>query len=121
MPIMVSVDRRGDATQLARLLDDFPHPVILEGVSPDTLTEAISLLRVYPNLYVETHALLAPHALPLLRDTVGVERVLFGSDAPGRSLAAALHYVRKSDLSESDQEAILSRNAQTIWQSGGEE
>ncbi len=121
MPIMVSVDRRGDATQLVRLLDDFAHPVVLEGVSPDTLTEAISLMRVHENLYLETHALLAPYALSLLRDTVGVERILFGSDAPGRSLAAALNYVRKSGLSESDQNAILSLNAQAIWQAGGED
>ena len=120
MPIMVTTDRRGEATQLVRLLDDFPHPVVLEGISPDTLTEALALMRVQPNLYVETHALQAPHALPLLRDTVGIERVLFGSDAPGLSLASALGYVRASGLSETDQNAILSGNAQRIWQSGGE-
>ncbi len=118
MPIMVSVDRRGDATQLGRLLDDFPHAVVLDGVSPDTLSEAILLMRVYENLYVETHALSAPYALPLLRDTVGISRVLFGSDAPGRSPAAALRYVRASGLSAADQEAVLSGNAQAIWQSG---
>jgi predicted TIM-barrel fold metal-dependent hydrolase len=121
MPIMVSVDERGDATQLARLLDDFPHAVVLDGVSPETLTEAIMLMRVHENLYVETHALTAPYALPLLRDTVGIGRVLFGSDAPGRSPAAALRYVRSSGLSDTDQAAVLSGNAQAIWQAGGEE
>ena len=121
MPIMVSVDKRGDATLLARLLDDFPHAVVLDGVSPDTLSEAITLMRVHENLYLETHALAAPYALPLLRDTVGISRVLFGSDAPGRSAAAALRYVRASGLSEADQDAVLSGNAQRIWQSGGEE
>jgi len=120
MPIMVTADRRGEATQLVRLLDDFPHPIILEGVSPETLTEALALMRVQPNLYLETHALQAPHALPLLRDSVGIERVLFGSDAPGLSLASALNYVRASGLSETDQNAVLSGNAQAIWQSGGE-
>ncbi len=121
MPIMVSVDRRGEATHLARLLDDFSHPVILDGISPDTLSEAIMLMRVHENLYVETHALTAPYALPLLRDTVGTHRVLFGSDAPGRSPAAALRYVRSSGLSDSDQAAVLSGNAQAIWQAGSEE
>ncbi len=121
MPIMVSVEKRGDATQLARLLDDFPHAVVLDGVLPETLSEAITLLRVHENLYVETHALTAPYALPILRDTVGIGRVLFGSDAPGRSPAAALRYVRSSGLSQSDQDAVLSGNAQSIWQSGSEE
>ena len=120
MPIMVSAGRRGDATQLVRLLDDFPHPVVLEGISADTLTEAITLMRVHESVYLETHALNAPHALPLLRDTVGVGRVLFGSDAPGQSLAAALGCVRTSGLSAADQAAVLSTNAQRIWQGGGE-
>ncbi len=119
-PIMVSVQERGEATQLLRLLDDFPHPVILAGVSPDTLTEAVSLMRVHENLHVETSALLAPYALPLLRDTTGIGRVLFGSDAPGRSLAAALRYVRASGLSEAEQGAVLSGNAQRIWHGGNE-
>jgi len=120
MPIMVTTDRRGEATRLMRLLDDFPHPVVLEGISPETLAEALSLMRVHSNLYVETHALQAPYALQLLRDTVGIERVLFGSDAPGLSLAAALRYVRASGLSEIEQTAVLSGNAQRIWQSGGD-
>ena len=118
MPIMVSVEARGEATQLLRLLDDFPHPVILEGVSPDTLAEAVALMRLHPNLYLETHALQAPYALPLLRDTVGVARVLFGSDAPGRSPAAALRYVRSSGLAPADQDAVLGGNAQRLWQGG---
>ena len=78
-------------------------------------------MRVHESVYLETHALTAPHALPLLRDTVGVDRVLFGSDAPGRSLAAALRYVRTSGLVEADQAAVLSMNAQAIWQGGGGE
>ena len=118
MPIMVSVEQRGEATQLLRLLDDFPHPVILAGVSPETLTEAVALMRVHENLLLETSALAAPHALPLLRDTSGIGRVLFGSDAPGRSLAAALGYVRSSGLSTADQDAVLSGNAQRVWQGG---
>jgi predicted TIM-barrel fold metal-dependent hydrolase len=120
MPIMVSIEKRGEATQLLRLLDDFPHPVILDGVSPETLTEAIALMRVHENLYLETHALLAPYALPLLRDTAGIGRVLFGSDAPGRSLAAALRYVQSSGLTETDQSAVLAGNAQRIWHGGQE-
>ena len=120
MPIMVGIHQPGDATQLVRLLDDFPHPVVLEGVSSRTLTEAIALMRVHENLYLETHALTAPYALTMLQDTIGTGRILFGSDAPGQSLAAALSYVRSSGLTEADQNAILSLNAQAIWQGGGE-
>ncbi|BDI31833.1 hypothetical protein CCAX7_38840 [Capsulimonas corticalis] len=118
MSIMVSVSEPGDATQLLRVLIDYPHPVILEGVSSSTLSEAVSVMRRNEHIYLETHALTVPDALPLLRDTVGIRRVLFGSDAPGLSLGAALRYVRGSGLSEADQNAVLGGNAQAIWQSG---
>lgn len=121
MPIMVSVAEPGDATVLSRVAADYPHPVILEGVSPQTLAEAISVMRQRPQFLVETHALHAPGALPLLRDTVGIDRVLFGSDAPGLSLGAALRSVQGADLSEDEKNAVLAGNAQRIWQTGDEE
>ncbi len=121
MPVMVGVSRPGDATALARAAADYPHPVILEGVSPATLAEAVSVLRRHPNFFVETHALAAPGALARLRDTVGIGRVLFGSDSPGLSLAASLRSVQNSDLSDDDKNAVLSGNAQRLWQSATEE
>jgi len=120
MPIMVSVHEPGDITQLSRALAYYPHPVVLEGISSRTLAEAIAVLRDNESFFIETHALQAPGALLRLRDTVGIGRVLFGSDAPGMSLAAALRAVRHSGLSEADQTAVLSTNAQQVWHSGGE-
>ncbi len=120
MPIMVSVRAPGDITLVARAVADYPHPVILEGVSEDTLAEAVVLLRAHDRLYLETHALAVPDALVLLRDAAGIGRVLFGSDAPGMSLGAALRYVRRSGLTEAEQNAVLGGNAQAIWQAGEE-
>lgn len=120
MPIMVSVHRPGDITQLARVAADYPHPVIIEGVNRHTLAEAITVLRRSERFYVETHALEQPEALPLLRDAAGIDRILFGSDAPGMSLGAALRYVRRSALSADEQSAVLGGNAHAIWQ-GAEE
>lgn len=120
MPIMVSVPTPGNATVLARVAADYPHPVILEGVSQKTLAEAVSVMRGSDRFLIETHALHAPGTLAILRDSVGIERVLFGSDAPGLSLAAALRSVQNSDLSDADKAAVLSGNAHRIWQGGGE-
>jgi predicted TIM-barrel fold metal-dependent hydrolase len=120
MPIMVSVPAPGDATALARAVADYPHPVILEGASPVNLAEAVSVMRRHENFFVETHGLTAPGALGRLRDTVGIGRVLFGSDSPGLSLGAALRSVQNSDLSDADKAAVLSGNAQRLWQGGGE-
>lgn len=118
MAIMVGVAQPGDVSRLARVVADYPHPVVIEGVSRDTLAEALTVLRGNSRLYLETHALRVPDALPLLRDAVGIGRVLFGSDAPGLSLAAALGYVRNSGLADADQAAVLGGNAQRLWQGG---
>ncbi len=114
-PLMIETTQPGDITQLARLTPHYPHPVILEGVSPAMLAEAATVLRAMPNYYLETHALQSPDALLFLQNTVGIKRVLFGSGAPGLSLAAALAFVRRSPLSPSDQAAVLGGNAQQIW------
>lgn len=116
MPTMVSVREPGDITTVARLAADYPHPLILEGVSGATIAEAISALRRNSHLYLETHALELPEGLTMLRDSVGIDRVLFGSNAPGMSLGSALRYVRKSALTAAEQESVLGGNAQTIWQ-----
>jgi len=115
VPLMVEVGPPGDITTLSRLLADYPHPVILDGVGPDTLTEAVVALNAHPRFYIETHALQSPDALPFLRDTIGTGRVLFGSGAPGLSLAAALALVRRSTLTEGEQAAVLGGSAQQIW------
>jgi predicted TIM-barrel fold metal-dependent hydrolase len=120
MPIMVSVRQPGDITQLARLVADYPHPIVLEGVTERTLAEALVVLRGNERLYLETHALAVPGALVLVRDTVGVGRILFGSDAPGMSLGAALRYILGSGLTQEEQSAVLGGNAQAIWQAGEE-
>lgn len=114
-PLMIETTQPGDITQLARLTRDYPHPVILAGVTPTTLGEAVAVLRALPSLYLETHALQSPDALVFLKNAVGIDRVLFGSGAPGLSLAAALAFVRRSALSPEDQAAVLGGNAQQIW------
>lgn len=117
-PIMISVRVPGDITRIAAAASGYPNAVILDGVSPDTLSEAVSIMRTNPQIFLETHALRSPEALPVLKQTVGIGRVLFGSCAPGMSLGAALRYVRGGGLSEQDQAMVLSGNAATIWHGG---
>jgi len=112
--LMVSVEKPGDVTMLARVVADYPGRVIIEGVSAATLTETLSVMQNFEHLHIETHMLHIPDALAILRDTVGIHRVLFGSGAPGLSLPAALAYVQGSSLSESDKRAVLFENASSL-------
>jgi predicted TIM-barrel fold metal-dependent hydrolase len=117
-PVMMSVRQPGDVTRIASALKSYTVPIILEGVSMATLSEAILIMRDRPNVYMETHSLKGPGTLESLRDNVGISRILFGSDAPGLSLGAALRYIRGSNLSEQDKTSILGGNAAAIWHGG---
>jgi predicted TIM-barrel fold metal-dependent hydrolase len=116
--VMTEVGAPGEITALATSIEDYAGAVVLDGVRPDTLAEAISLMRRNPRVYLDTHALRAPGALVRLRDLIGIDRILFGSRAPGNSLAAALGYVRASGLSVAEQEAVLGGNAAVLWNTG---
>lgn len=117
-PVMVEIARAGDITALARVVEDYAGAVILAGVNRHTLAEAVSLMRSRSRWYVETHALKVVDAIATVRDAVGIDRILFGSEAPGSSLAAAVRYVRSSSLSEADQAAVFGGNAMKIWHAG---
>lgn len=110
VPIMIKAANTGDASALGRVLGGKQHPLILEGVSFETLAEAVSVMKKHTNIYVETHRLVAPSALRFLAEQVGADRIVFGSDAPRNSLAGALECVRESGLSEEDQAKVLSAN-----------
>jgi predicted TIM-barrel fold metal-dependent hydrolase len=45
---------------------------------------------------------------------IGADRILFGSDAPGRSYISQLAKVKYADISESDKRKILGENAEEI-------
>jgi predicted TIM-barrel fold metal-dependent hydrolase len=97
------------------VLEDYPGAVILAGVNRYTLAEAVSVMRSREKWYLETHALKVMDAIAAVRDAVGIDRILFGSEAPGSSLAAAVRYIRSSILSEAEQAAVLGGNAMKIW------
>ncbi|MGO8671073.1 MAG: amidohydrolase family protein [Capsulimonadaceae bacterium] len=118
-PVMISVGAPGDATRIAGVMAGYTVSTILEGVTPDTIAEAISVMKRNPSIYLETHALRVAGVLLLLRETVGIGRVLFGSFGPGLSLAAALRFVRGSGLSPADQDLVLGGNAAAIWHGEG--
>jgi len=52
---------------------------------------------------------------------LGAQRVLFGSDAPGRDFASQLGRVLAADISEHDRQAILGGNALKLLQLKGDQ
>jgi len=118
-PVMVDVARAGDITELVRVAEGYSGAIILAGVNRHTFAEAVSAMRRRPSLYVETHSLRITDGLLAIRDAVGIERILFGSEAPGSSMASALRYVLSSGLSAAEQEAVLGGNVTQVWHAEG--
>jgi predicted TIM-barrel fold metal-dependent hydrolase len=118
VPIMVSIDKPGDATQLFRIVDDYPAPVVMVGVDSRTLVEALTVMKRCEQLMLETHRLTVPDGLGRIRDAVGADRIVYGSGGPSSSVRAALEYVRKSSLNDAEQAAVLGGNVSSILQGG---
>jgi predicted TIM-barrel fold metal-dependent hydrolase len=118
VPILVAIDKPGDATQLMRMASDYPAPVVMVGVTTQTLVEALVVMRSREQFVIETHALTAPDGLLRIRDAVGANRIAFGSGGSALSISAAVSYVNKSKLSDVDKESVLSGTAASLVQGG---
>ena len=114
MPVMVGVNSIGEITALTEILGRYPAPVILSGVGYTLLAEAIAALRRFDHWHLETSHLLAPGCIAQVVATVGAQRLLFGTGAPACPIAAGLHTLHYTGLSESDRRQILTDNARRV-------
>ena len=117
-PILVSIERPGDASKLAKCIADYPAPVVMVGVTSETIVEAMTVMLTCEQLMLETHRITMPDGLARIRDSVGAQRIVFGSGGPALSTRAALNYVMKSSLTEDEKAAVLGGNASSIVTGG---
>jgi predicted TIM-barrel fold metal-dependent hydrolase len=84
----------------------------LRRSDPDRLERVGGVVAHLRRMWFDTSVSEEPEALRIARDLYGAERIVFGSDAPARSLAAATAYVTQSPaLSSQEKTAILETNA----------
>ncbi len=76
----------------------------------------IADIAPYPNIYADTSGG-EPEAgiLKYAVREMGAERILFGSDAPGRGFGVQLGKVAGADISEADRDMILWENTKRIY------
>lgn len=75
---------------------------------------AIEAARSYPNILLDTSAMPYPEMIRRAVETIGAERVLFGSDGPGCVPRLEVEKVRLAGLSPADQALILGGNIKRI-------
>jgi hypothetical protein len=116
VPVAVEVSQPGDCTELADATTFTRAPLLIAGVTPSLLAEALSVMRSDTKFYIETTHLLAPDTFELVRDSVpsGAERLVFASYAPLRYLSVALAPVLTSTLSDAHKTAVLGGNLKRL-------
>lgn len=114
--VAVQIDQPGEITELADAVTFTQAPLLLAGVSPNTLGEAIAIMRGAPKFHLETTHLIAPGALEAVAQNVenGADRLIFASHSPLRYLSAGLGPVLASGLSNDQKAAVLGGNLKRL-------
>lgn len=114
LPVMVNIAQIGEVTALVRTLSGYPGTVILSEVAMRTLPEALTALRQNKNWNMEISHLLAPGCVQAVLESVGADRLLFGTGAPYHPIAGALRTLDYSGLDAGARAQILSANARRL-------
>ncbi len=108
---------KGESTpmQLVELAKKFPEAKFICGHAGGVWELGIRAIRPYSNIFVET-AGSSPTAgfVEMAVRELGAERVIFGSDAGGRSFASQISKVLGADISEQDKKMIFKDNYQKL-------
>ena len=108
------------------IMQSFPKLVIiLAHLGKGFLEESVALARKHDNVYFDTSAILSGReiksgfasggdAVKVIR-TIGVSRVLFGSDWPWFDPLPAIRQIEGLDLSGEEKRMILGRNAAKVF------
>jgi hypothetical protein len=101
-------------TAIGNMAADIPNPVIVESFRYASLAEALVVMQEVPNVFVETHMINSPNWVELLKAEVGVERIIYGSNAPLSYMAAATAQIEYAQVSETDKALIFGGNLRRL-------
>ena len=97
------------------VLKSFPKSkVVLSDLHYTHVPWAIPLLKSIPNLYVEISKFSIADSIVRLRQTVGDNRILYGSKFPYQPMGPQLYSLHRWDLNETTLADICSNNLSTI-------
>ena len=115
LPAIVHAPDSGDATALLNIAGGWDTPIVLAAISYATLSEALAVLSVAPNLYLEAHRLTLPGQVEVIVESVGAGRLMYGSWAPMHAQRPSLDMVRLSEISEREKALILGGTARRVF------
>jgi predicted TIM-barrel fold metal-dependent hydrolase len=100
------------ASLMGELGKRYPHTQFIFAHAGGMWEKAFDATKPYRNLFFDTSGFDPERGIvEKAVEVLGPERVLFGSDAPGRNYAAQLAKVQYADIGEGDKRLILGGNA----------
>lgn len=115
LPIIASATVKRHIAALARATADLGLPLLFVETSYDAQAEIEEAARRYPQVFVDTARLATPGAIEVLADTVGYDRILYGSGMPRYAPQASMNVIFQADLSDEQRAQILAGNALRLF------
>jgi predicted TIM-barrel fold metal-dependent hydrolase len=110
VPLFFTIADGTDANEIAERTADFGLPVVLLQGSYANESTTIALAQRYPHIHLDVTRRGTPHIVRYLIDECGIDRVVFGTNAPQNCIQPALNAVFAADLAFDQTEQILSGN-----------
>jgi len=98
-------------TTIGDMAASIGNPVIIDSMRYTHWAEAVVIMQEVPNVYVETHL---GGWLEWVQAEVGIERLVFGSNAPLSYIATAKALIEHQSLEEGDKALIFGGNLRRI-------
>jgi predicted TIM-barrel fold metal-dependent hydrolase len=114
--LIVDAGRYGDAVQITWeevnwICQNYPRlNLLLHSVRWEATRTLAPMAVRYPNLHLEFSNYQGNRMLEFWCETIGHERLLFGSEAPGKSCGAARAYIDYADITPEQKKAIAAGN-----------
>ncbi|MGH2558684.1 MAG: amidohydrolase family protein [Thermomicrobiales bacterium] len=109
-PLFFTIADGNDANEIAERTADLGLPVVLLQGAYANESVTIALAQRYPHIHLDVTRRGTPHIVRYLIDQCGIDRVLFGTNAPQNCMQPAMNSVFVADLPAAQTEQILSRN-----------
>ncbi|MCX7794912.1 MAG: amidohydrolase family protein [bacterium] len=108
------------AVQLARVARQFPNVRFIMGhTGGDVWYDCLDIVKPYPNIYVEPCSSYADRdKVRVSIDTIGIERVLFGTDFTLINPSFVIGMVECSGLTEEEKSSIYYKNSIKLLEGG---
>jgi predicted TIM-barrel fold metal-dependent hydrolase len=107
-------DRWKNVARIAEATAGAGLPVILLDTYYVEMAEVVAVMQDHPHVCAETNWMATVGAVEIMAEQVGVDRLLYGSGAPERSMQKALNQVLETALPEDLKAAVLGGNAMRL-------